>query len=188
MNGQAGNPGKVKFSHKKYYSFRNKINTKFSEKYFSDMQIELVSQILMFGDTQPATVVSTAPLLIAAYSDEMDGVVMLRFDESFAEQYDLHPGDRLTASCVYFGGTKVAQDIFNGAGWTHNFANFAPIIQLFLGKKDDKIREKTALFPEETWEKVAALAAAYREKHPDLVRDGLAFFKKENNPLYGGQQ
>ena len=36
MRGQAENQANVKFSHKKYYSFRNKINTKFSEKFYSD--------------------------------------------------------------------------------------------------------------------------------------------------------
>ncbi|MBO7176077.1 MAG: hypothetical protein J6W14_01770, partial [Clostridia bacterium] len=79
MSTHADNPGKVKFSYKKYYSFRNRINTKFSGRFYSDMQIENVMRVLLYGDTQPALVMSTEPLLIAAYSDEMDAVVMLRF-------------------------------------------------------------------------------------------------------------
>ena len=39
MSSQAENQASVKFSYKKYYSFRNKINTKFSERFRSDMRI-----------------------------------------------------------------------------------------------------------------------------------------------------
>lgn len=98
MGTYAENQAKVKFSYKKYYSFRNKINTKFSERFRSDMRIDSVSRALCFGDTQPAIVVSTAPLLIGAYSDEMDAVVMLRFPDGFAERYKLTAGTRLTTS------------------------------------------------------------------------------------------
>ena len=56
MSTHAENPGKVKFSYKKYYSFRNRINTKFSGRFYSDMQIENVMKVLLYGDTQPALV------------------------------------------------------------------------------------------------------------------------------------
>ena len=114
MASQAENQANVKFSYKKYYSFRNKINTKFSERFRSDMRIDFVMRSLFYGDTQPAVVVSTNPLLIAAYSDEMDAVVMLRFPNEFAEQYNLSVGTRLTTSNVYFNGAAVADDIHVG--------------------------------------------------------------------------
>ena len=102
MSSQAQNQANVKFSYKKYYSFRNKINTKFAGRFHSDMQIDYVTRALCYGDTQPAVVVSTQPLLIAAYSDEMDAVVMLKFPAEFVEKYSLSVGDRLTTSNVYF--------------------------------------------------------------------------------------
>lgn len=63
MSSYAENQAKVKFSYKKYYSFRNKIGTEFSEKFRADMKIEFISKAFSYGDTQPAVVVSTALLL-----------------------------------------------------------------------------------------------------------------------------
>lgn len=170
----------VKFSYKKYYSFRNKITAKFPERFFADMQIENVANVLLHGSTQPAVVVSTDPLLIAAYADEMDAVMMLRFPEecAFVETYQLSVGSRLTTSCLYERVAAVDKDLFPGSGWSRRFTGFVPVVQLFIGKKDEKIQEKADLFSEDEWQKVATLAAAYRSAHPDLARDGFFYFKK----------
>ena len=175
---KADNQANVKFSYKKYYSFRNRINTKFSGRFYSDMQIENVMRVLLYGDTQPAVVVSTEPLLVAAYSDEMDAVVMLRFPFEFAVKYELAPGTRLTTSNFYFDGDRVASDIFVGERYLRRWVDFLPIVQLFLGKGDDKIRAKTALFGENVWDDVARKAEEYLCEHPDLCRDGFYYFKK----------
>lgn len=174
---QAENQANVKFSYKKYYSFRNKINTKFSEKFLSDMRISDVARSLLYGDTQPAVVVSTNPLLIGAYSDEMDAVVMLLFPKEFAEQYNLSVGTRLTTSNVYITGDTVAGDIHVGENFSRQYADFVPIVQLFLGKKDDKIMEKTKLFKEDVWQTVSEKADDYLRFYPDSSRDGFFYFK-----------
>lgn len=177
MASQAENQANVKFSYKKYYSFRNKINTKFSEKFRSDMRIDFVMRSLLYGDTQPAVVVSTNPLLIAAYSDEMDAVVMLRFPEEFAGQYNLSVGSRLTTSNVYSSGASVADDIHVGEKYSHLYTNFVPIVQLFLGKKDEKITEKINLFGEDKWQAVSEKADDYVRLYPNCFRDGFFYFK-----------
>lgn len=178
MGTYAENQAKVKFSYKKYYSFRNRINTKFSGRFFSDMQIESVTRALFYGDTQPAVVVSTEPLLVAAYSDEMDGVVMLRFPSDFTAKYGLEIGTRLTTSNIYFEGERIASDIFVGEGYLRQWVDFMPIVQLFLGKGDDKIRAKISLFEENVWDRVTQKAEEYLYNHPDLCRDGFCYFKK----------
>jgi len=178
MASHAENQANVKFSYKKYYSFRNRINTKFAGRFFSDMQIEYVTRALLYGDTQPALVVSVDPLLIAAYSDEMDGAVMLKFPVEFVGQYHLSIGDRLTTSNVYFEGNTHAPDITVGENCSRQYADFMPIVQLFLGKNDDKIRAKTELFNEAMWDTVKEKADEYLRLHPDLCRDGFFYFKK----------
>lgn len=179
MRGQAENQANVKFSYKKYYSFRNRINPRFSERFHSDMMIDFVSRALCFGDTQPAVVMSVNPLLIAAYSDEMDAVVMLDFPTDFVEKYGLYPGMRLTTSNVYFTGSQCAKDIFAGEHYLYRYADFVPIVQLFLGKNDQKIQAKTELFGEEKWNAVKEMADEYINLHPDLRRDGFFYFKKQ---------
>lgn len=178
MSGTAENKANVKFSYKKYYSFRNKINHGFGEKFYSDMRIDYVSQALCFGDTQPCVVVGVNPLLIAAYSDEMDAVVMLEFPAEFADLYHLAPGSRLTSSNIYFYGDHVSADIFPGIRFSGSYADFMPLIQLFLGKNDEKIAQKVNLFSEQTWEKVNEKASAYLDEHPGMKRFGFSCFKK----------
>ncbi len=177
MATQAENQAKVKFSNKKYYSFRNKIFAKFSARFRADMNYGYVSRALCFGDTQPAVVVSTDPLLIAAYSDEMDAVVMLRFLNEFAELYNLSAGTRLTTSTVYSYGARVAEDIHVGENYSCQFADFIPIVQLFIGKNDDKIMQKTELFGENIWQTVSQKAEEYMRLYPDCARDGFFYFK-----------
>ena len=177
MSSYAENQGKVKFSYKKYYSFRNKIGSKFSEKFRADMKIDFVAKALFYGDTQPAVVVSTTPLLIGAYSDEMDAVVMLRFPDEFAKQYKLTVGTRLTTSNVYFTKRAIANDIHIGEKYSRQYTDFAPLVQLFFGKKDDKIMEKTKLFSEDVWKTVSAKANDYLRLYPNCSRDGFFCFK-----------
>lgn len=179
MPSQAEHPAHVRFSYKKYYSFRNRIHTTFPQRFHADMQIDFVSRALYYGDTQPALVMSVNPLLIAAYSDEMDAVVMLRFPADFAETYGLMPGSRLTTSNIYFTGSQLASDIFLGENYCRQYVDFVPIVQLFVGKKDDLIRGKSQLFGEEMWNRVRETADEYIRLHPDLSRDGFFYFKKQ---------
>ncbi len=176
MLGQAENQANVKFSYKKYYSFRNKINKKFSEKFRSDMRINFVQRALMYGDTQPALVVSVDPLLVAAYSDEMDAVIMLRFPTEFVDIYNLSVGTRLTTSNIYYTELQFAKDIFVGEDYLHNYVDFIPFVQLFIGKHDDKIAAKVKLFSEDVWSKVEGMADDYLRNHPGLYRDGFFYF------------
>ena len=165
IGGSAENPGKAKFSYRKYYPIRKLIFSTFKEKYNSD--------------TQPAVVFSTDPLLVACYSDEMDAVVMLEFPKQLAEKYALVNGSRLVASCVYksdaFGSH--ASDITLGERYLGNYSDFFPIVQLFIAKNDKKIQKRTELFSEEQWERVQTLAAEYHATHADIKRDGFFYLK-----------
>lgn len=173
------NQADVKFSYKKYYAFRNKIHTTFGARFYSDMALDNVMRALTYGDTQPAVVLSASPLVIAAYSDEMDAVVLLSYPEEFAQLYSLSAGSRLTVSATYAYGDAVVPDIFPGEDFSWKFVDFMPLVQLFLGKKDEKIREKTALFGEDVWEKVTSLGEKYLAEHSDLIRDGFYYLKKK---------
>lgn len=174
----AENPGRVRFSYKKYYSFRNKVNKTFSERFRSDMMINYVAQVLLYGDTQPCVVVGLNPLRVAAYSDEMDAVVILDFPVEFVEKYNLSIGSRLTSSNTYQIYEKVAPDVFPGFGYLGHYSDFMPVVQLFVGKTDKIIAKNVSVFPEETWEKVNAKANEYLLNHSDMVRPGFYYFQK----------
>ena len=179
MTGYADNQANVSLSYKKYYAVRKLICKTFGEKFGYDMRMNSATMALKYGDTQPALVVSANPLRIAAYSDELDAVVMLRFPEELARQYDLSEGTRLTTSNVYFYEYgRYGKDYFPGEECTHQYADFMPVVQLFLGKNDEYIRSKTNLFDTEKWQKVARLAEEYLTEHPGMERDGFFYAKK----------
>ena len=108
----------------------------------------------------------------------MDAVVLLRFPDTFVNQYSLYPGMRLTTSNVYFMDAQCAGDIFVGEHYSRQYTDFMPIVQLFLGKKDEKILAKAELFDENTWNRVREQANEYVNQHPELYRDGFFYFKK----------
>ena len=59
-----------------------------------------IEEQLHCGDSRAAVVISTSPLLIAAYTDELDCIAMLRFPSEFVDQYHLSKGTRLlTVNC-----------------------------------------------------------------------------------------
>ena len=151
------NPAKIRASYKKFYQIRKMICKTFSEKFYYDMQFDLIAQALQNGDTQPAVVYSRKPLVISVYSDEFDAVVFLRFPDELADIYGLTENMRLASSNLYLGSEgPVADDIKPGEGFTKNFCDFIPVIQLFFGKDDAKIHNNAGIFDPSVWERVAA--------------------------------
>ena len=72
---------------------------------------------MLKGDTRAAVVLSTDPLLIGQYSDELDAVLVLAFPDWVAGQYDLKPGKKLVSSTMYWRQHH-AGDILCGPGRT----------------------------------------------------------------------
>lgn len=177
----AENPGKAKFSYRKYYPIRKLIFKSFKEKFNSDMRIQYIAPELLYGDTQPALVCSIDPLLVAAYSDEMDAVVMLRFPIELVSKYSLTVGTRLVTSVTYTPNhfDSYARDIFAGENASGLYSDFSPIVQLFIAKNDAKIMKRTELFDADRWSLVEKLATEYLSKHSGLSRDGFFYLRAE---------
>ncbi len=174
----AENQSNVRASYKKFYRIRKLICGSFSEKFHYDMMFSWLSNVLKFGDTQPAIVYSAKPLVVSAYSDELDAVLFLSFPDELTDKYELNRGDRLTAATVYteFGYGEPANDIDPGEKRSGKYIDFVPVIQLFCGANDEKIKAKTALFDEETWSRVTRLTEE-RAAHPTEPRQGFYFMK-----------
>lgn len=83
----------------------------------------------------------------------------------------------MITSNVYFNGASVADDIHVGEKYSRQYADFVPIVQLFLGKKDEKIMEKVKLFNEDVWQTVSEKADEYVRLYPTRARDGFFYFK-----------
>jgi len=158
-NSMAENAGNVTVSREKFNDLRDNIlKVSALKKIYFNKQFKRLGQYLANGDTQPAVVVSTAPLVIAAYSDELDGVLFLKYPDILAEKYSLTLGSRLVTSNVYFPGTKVTKEIITGPNYLNRYTDFTPTVQLFICDDENYINSRTQLFDESTWKMVEELA------------------------------
>jgi len=81
---------------------------------------------------------SLSPLLIAAYTDDFDGVVILRFPPVFVERFGLAIGMRLLTVNTYFRLPELVADIILGPAELGQWQNFYPLIAEF--RSDDGLR------------------------------------------------
>lgn len=188
-NTYAENSGNVELSERKFAQVRDDIlELPVLEKSRYNSNFERINEFMMKGDTQPAIVYSVNPLIISAYSDEMDGVVFLEFPERLAEIYNLHEGMRLVTSNVYKYGSKTVRDINAGVGYLKRYSDFTPIVQLFLTDREDYAMRRTELFDEEVWDRVNFLTEEYSHSG-NKAREGFFYLTtvsaaEENSQSY----
>jgi hypothetical protein len=132
----------------------------------------LVDDQLTYGDSRAAVVVSVSPLLIAAYSDELDCVALLRFPDELVSEYDLRLFSRLLTVNRYMIGGPLVADLEIGRLGDNRYANFQPFIAEFLSSDTERIRERKATITEEEWRRTITLGRRYLDDHGTRARDG----------------
>ncbi len=138
------------------------------------------------GDSRAAIVVSTAPILVAAYSDEFDCVSLLRFPDEISNEHPLTKGGRLLTANTYWdrrSGFVIASDLTNGPRSLHNYINFTPLITEFLSDDLERIDKRKAEISEAEWERTAELAAEYVNRQGARARDGRPRFCTQSAEL-----
>ena len=123
------------------------------------------------GDSRAAVVLSTQPLLVAAYSSDFDAVVVLRFDPRAVDTY-VQPGDRLLTVNTYFRGDVVARDIVRGPYASPTWANFHPVIADFVAADLARVERRKAAISQPEWQRAWQLGQDHLVKQPGQVRDG----------------
>lgn len=120
--------------------------------------VKEIAYCLHEGDCRAAIVVSLSPLLIAAYSDEFDAVVMLRFSPRLAAVYDLSVGRRLITVNNYEQSLVSRQtDFRRGEQATGQFTGVYPLIAEFFTDDTERIAEIKRKISEEEWQRVHEL-------------------------------
>lgn len=133
---------------------------------------EIIQQQLTHGDSRAAYVVSTTPLLVAAYADELDCVAILDFPVELVRRYNLEPGTRLLTVNGYLDSSdQVAPDLKLGPAQHHRWGNFHPIIAEFVSDDFEKINTRKEGIAEEEWGRCWELATAYRREFPNRTRN-----------------
>jgi len=132
-----------------------------------------VEDNLRQGGCGAAVVVSATPLLIAAYSGEIDCVALLRFSDQFAAKYDLRTGARLLAVNIHLEWNFfLPEDLNPGPRQTGKYRNFAPLIVEFLTDDAEVANQKKAEIAEAEWRRAEAIGKEYLNQNGEKARDG----------------
>jgi len=134
-------------------------------------QREIIIEHMSFGDSRAAVVVSSDPILVAAYTDELDCVAMLRFEPG-SHIPDLALGSRLLTVNTYKRGTKLDSDLFPGPLRMDRWVGFYPIIADFICSDQGVVDRRKAEIEAEEWERTHRLGVDYLSAHPGISRHG----------------
>lgn len=132
-----------------------------------------IAEFMRLGCCNPAVVVQTQPeLLIAAYSDDHDWVLLLKFDQFFVQEYSLQPHTRLLSVNMYMREEPLMCDLQNGPNSTLLWSNFAPRIAEFCSSDHDTIQAKKQQCTEEEWRRTTELGFQILAEQRVIPRDG----------------
>jgi hypothetical protein len=132
--------------------------------------IEMFKTHMESGDSRAAVVFSVKPLIVAAYSDDLDAVAMLRFPDSLVTEHNLKPGSRLLTVNSYPQGK--ADDLRLGPKQTKKYENFFPIIADFVTDDQERVRQRKTAISESEWQRCSELAKEHHQQCPQKTRDG----------------
>lgn len=176
----ASMPGRLTVSQEKLERIQNLYDLNILQKIKIKYLFNAIQSQLSYGDTQPAVVVSIKPFIVAAYSDEMDAVVLLQFPDTVANLNRIKLHDRLVTINCYHRSSKISKDIFIGENYLGNWTNFRPLIGDLLSSNTTKLEQHKQNIPDFLWIYVQTLGEIYLRDHKNLVRKGFWFINKRN--------
>lgn len=137
---------------------------------------ERIAERMIHGDSRAAMVVSVEPLVVAAFSSELDAVLLLRFPSELALKHGLEAGARLLTVNVYYeirerprgGKLLYAVDLRPGPRQLLQWSDFTPTIADFLTDDRARVDARKREIDEAEWSRLTVLADAA------VARGGLA--------------
>jgi hypothetical protein len=142
--------------------------------------LEVLREHMAAGSSNAAVVISVKPLLVAAYTGDLDCIAMLAFPDWLVKEYNLQVGSRLLTVNTFHTPEhrKDAPDLHFGPKRLPKFTNVFPIIADFVTYDKERVAEREKEIGDEAWERCEKYGKEYREKYLDLARNG--------SPLYSG--
>ena len=171
----ASSPGRLQISDYKWREIARAYRLGIRKKIKVQLIRSTVQDRLFYGDAQPAMVMSVSPFLVAAYSDEMDAVILLEFPKTLAEYNGLKQYDRLIAVNSYGAGSTVVPDIHIGKNYLGRWNDFDALIGDLLSDDSAKLRAHKDNVPEWLWQTVREMGEAYIRDYRKSARKGFWF-------------
>ena len=176
----ASDPGGLTLSHDKLremrpdlYGFAGAVESVLGALRLTLSQKVYLKEALYHGDSRAAVVVSTSPLLVAAYTDELDCIALLRFPDELVEQYGLKEGTGLLTVNTYAEDDPTSgSDLIRGPEDTGNWAGFHPLIADFVSDDSEAIQQRKQEIAKEEWKRAYLLGKQYLSGGHGSPRDG----------------
>jgi len=129
---------------------------------------KLIDEHLLKGDCQPALVVSIQPLIVAAYTEDLDCAVFLKFDDKLSSDYQLTKGSKLVSINTYMVDGQGGQDLQPGPNRLSPWKNIWPCIADFLSDDVEAIAQRKREISPDSWRKatIAVEKAILRRNQP----------------------
>ena len=141
-----------------------------------DSYIGRIEEHIRLGDSQGALVVDTNPLLIAAYNEDIDCVVMLRYKKEIQERYQFKVNDRLVCVNTFGQLEELQPDLIPGENNTNIWNMVHPIVADLVSSSNQIINTRKQEIGDEGYTHIRALADEYLEKNKWVSRDGRPFY------------
>lgn len=159
----ASDPSGLRLSRRKLREFHPELTKDFL-KFEEEQAVRHLMEHLTHGDCRAAVVILTVPLLVAAYTDELDCVAMVRFPIEMAGEYKLRKGSRLLSVNMY-SKHEEGTDLIPGPENLGRWSNFAPIIADFFSDDEARIMFRKRQIEEAEWERCRQLGKEYVMRH-----------------------
>lgn len=183
--------GKLKLFHPELYSLSWWMFWRWrGYQLYKRTKVQIAEQ-LYYGDSRAAMVVGLDPLLIAAFSWELDTIAVLIFKDHVTphpeygewyprglaslliRRYKLKMETRLLTVNTYKSrAEEVAPDLRFGPRARGVYGNFAPYIADFLTDDVDRLSERKQQIPEEEWQRVYQYSLELTVNREFRPRDG----------------
>jgi hypothetical protein len=177
---QASDPGGVEVSDERLRRFCLELYGWSGRSKEQKERRRYLTEHMLYGDSRAAVVVSQSPFLVAAYSDELDCVVLLRFPAELGRDRPI--GARLLTVNTYRRGRTYASDVVPGPQREERYVNFHPIIADFICADIGQVDRRKGEISEEEWARTFAQGNEYVAARPGLSRDGSPCRSDEHGP------
>ncbi|MDR3638898.1 MAG: hypothetical protein P4L84_34150 [Isosphaeraceae bacterium] len=176
----ASNPGGLTLCHEKLRALRPDLYRPLQRLRemvgLSFPQRTYLEEQLQHGDSRAAVVVSVIPLLVAAYTDEMDCVAILEFPDELVAEYNLREGTRLLTVNSYGDGPEWHEDLVPGPNNTERFTELNPLIADFVSDDAERLASRKQEILADEWQRAYRMGRSYLKHRPGVARDGRPVF------------
>lgn len=144
----------------------------FNPRSVDSVALEAIKNHLEVGNTEPAIVVNSDPLLIAVYSDDLDCVLILGFDDKYAKRFNYEKGKRLISINTYGRNDQPQMDIIRGKHHFNDFNAMWPVIADMICSDEEIVASRIQSIDEAYWKRLQYLADYNVENQVSGIRDG----------------